>query len=248
MTERYYIGDAEVGVGHTLSLDEEEGHHLAKVMRVPVGAQVRVFGAGREFEATVVAIRPSVVVRLDRPLAPLPELPGRLIVAVPWLRSNKTEYLVQKLTELGVHEIAIFRGDRCTARGDETKVSRLRRIAIEACKQCERSAVPQIAAWSSLKEMVGWLQTRVEVLIVLAERVNACPLSRCLKDVKRESRASDGILEAGIIAGPEGGFSEQELEYLSRHALLASLGPRILRADFAPLVATILILAEAGEL
>lgn len=248
MTERYYIGDAEVGLGQTLSLDEEEGHHLAKVMRVPVGARVRVFGAGQEFEATVLATRPSVIVRLDRPLTPLPELPGRLIVAVPWLRSGKTEYLVQKLTELGVHEIAVFRGDHCTARGDETKVPRLCRIAIEACKQCERSAVPQITAWASLKEMVGWLRTRVENLIVLAERTTAFPFSRCLTNMKLRSGMSKGSLQVGVITGPEGGFSKQELEYLSQHATLASLGPRILRADFAPLVATILILAEAGEL
>ncbi|MCX7625742.1 MAG: 16S rRNA (uracil(1498)-N(3))-methyltransferase [Candidatus Sumerlaeaceae bacterium] len=248
MTERYYIGEANVKLGETLSLEQQEAHHLAKVMRIPVGAQVRLFGGGQEFEATVLATRPSVVVRVDRVLTPFTELSGYLIVAVPWLRSSKTEYLVQKLTELGVHEIAVFTAERCTARGDEKKILRLRRIAIEACKQCERSSVPRISARSSTDDVVEWMQHSVRQVVSLAERVDAVIFSRYLKSSHHELPVSSTWPQLGIITGPEGGFSERELAYLAKHTTLASLGRRILRADFAPLVATILVLAEAGEL
>jgi 16S rRNA (uracil1498-N3)-methyltransferase len=248
MTERYYIDADNPRVGDTLSLDDAESHHLAKVMRVGVGATVRVFGAGREFEATVLSLRPQVVVRLEQEISTLPTCRVQLLVAIPWLRGGKTEFLAQKLTELGVSEIAIFLSQRCVAKGDENKLRRLERVVIEACKQCERADVPRIQSFLAVDDLVTYAARRTKHVIVLAERTCAAPLSETVRNILALARQSNEKPHVALISGPEGGFSSEEMILLTHRATPASLGQRILRADFAPLVSAIVVLTEAGEL
>jgi 16S rRNA (uracil1498-N3)-methyltransferase len=248
MTQRYYIGPNVPAIGERVELDPEESHHLVRVMRTPAGALVRVFGEGREFEARVKTLRPRVVVQIERQLESIPPLRVRLHVAIPWLRGGRTELLVQKLTELGVQEISVYHAERCVAHGTKDKVERLERVAIESCKQCERADIPLIRLQPTLRSLLEYLKDHAGSRLLLAERTEAPRLQSYLH--MRQSECGEEFLRDGLalISGPEGGLSPGELTEAEKFATFVSLGPRILRADFAPLVAVAVILAEVGEL
>jgi 16S rRNA (uracil1498-N3)-methyltransferase len=248
MTERYYAaGLRERREGDPVTLDGHEAHHLARVMRVPVGASVRVFGDGREFEAVVEQLRPHVELRLIREREGSGAAGIALTVAIPWLRGGRSDYIVQKLTELGVREIVLYEAQRAVAHGVPAKLPRLERLAVESCKQCERRDVPQLAMCASFAEALDRLYARMPV-VVLAERSGGLRFSAVAKMLLGDDPARPVSAALGIVSGPEGGFAPEEIDAARERAALAWLGPRILRADFAPIAAMVAALCVAGEL
>ncbi len=248
MTDRYYIGRHSPGIGELVTLDSEESHHLVRVMRIKEGEVVRLFGGGREFEGRVERLRPTVRVRIEQELAPISPLQIRLHVAVPWLRGGRTEFLLQKLTELGVEKITVYLAARCVARGDVGKLERLERVVIESSKQCERADVPEVQIHGDLASVLSSFDKERLSCIALAERASAPRLSSLMRSWLETIDHPSAVSGIGIVSGPEGGFAPEELAELEKQGTLASLGPRIFRADFAPLVATAVILAQVGEL
>ena len=106
MAERFHVETSGLSSGDVVALDREESHHLLKVMRVRPGQAVRVFGAGREYEAVLTGTQDGkAVVELRREIPVLTPPLLRLVFALPWLKGGKTEYMVQKLTELGAGAI-----------------------------------------------------------------------------------------------------------------------------------------------
>jgi 16S rRNA (uracil1498-N3)-methyltransferase len=245
MTERYYIGNQGAKVGDKVVLNRGESHHLSCVMRVNEGDVVCLFGAGKEFEGIVRKLRPAVEIEITKERTPIPPPRIALTVAFPWLRGGKSEWVLQKLTELGVERVILFQSNRSVARGDEAKFQRLEKIAIESCKQCERSDVPLICQMASFSNLLS-LATELGPTVLLAERSSAPLLSRSLKDIIPVELSRRCPLV--IISGPEGGFTPEEIEAAKERVTFASLGPRILRADLAPLVGATVALAMAGDL
>lgn len=247
MTQRYYIGKGEHAVGEIVELVPDEAHHLRRVMRAREGEHVKVFACGREFEAVVSCLRPRVRLILLREVEPVPPPQLRLHQAIPWLRGGRTDELVQELTQLGVETIVVYRARRCVGLGDESKVARLQRLAIETCKQCERADVPEILCAESTGSAIEMLRERAAEVVVLGERVAQPRLSQVVREIlARSSAEGDPRPTLGIISGPEGGFEENE--WAIANVRVASLGERIFRADFAPIAGAIVALAGAGDL
>jgi len=212
-----------------------------------VGATVRVFGDGREFDAVVEQLRPCVQLRLMREHEPAGAGRIALTVAVPWLRGGRSDYLVQKLTELGAQEIVLYEAQRGVAHGGPAKIPRLERLAVESCKQCERRDIPQLAVCACFAEVLDRLSRHMPV-IVLAERSGGQRFSAVAKMLLGDDPARPASAALGIVSGPEGGLTAKETGAAESRAALAWLGPRILRADFAPIAAMVAALCVAGEL
>lgn len=206
----------------TVSATAAQAHYLATVMRRALGDTVRLFnGRDGEWTARITALgRGAGGFTVDTQI--LPQDCGRELdvwLAFALLKRDATDLVVEKATELGVAEIWPV----VTARTNAIRVNldRLRAISIEAAEQCERLTIPALHAPRPLAAFLEALPVSRR-LVVAVERTDA-PLI-----------ASDGT-GSGLLVGPEGGFTPAELDVLRAHPLvtLASLGPRILRAETA---------------
>lgn len=211
--------DAPLAEGAEVALSPAQAHHIGTVLRRAVGAELRAFNAADgEFAATLAALRKERgAMRLGPRLrAPAPEPPLRLLLAC--LKREAMDWAVEKATELGATRITPVLTRRCVA--TVANGERLTAIARAAAEQCERLSVPLLDEARPLHAVLDAWQGGA--LLVAAERAGARPLH--------------ALLPAGaLLVGPEGGFERAELDDLARRPFvtLASLGPRILRAETA---------------
>ncbi len=211
--------EAPLAEGAEVALTPAQAHHLGTVLRRAAGAELRAFNAqDGEFAATLTALRKERgAMRLGPRLrAPAPEPPLRLLLAC--LKREAMDWAVEKATELGATAIMPVLTRRCVATHANTE--RLAAIARAAAEQCERLSVPVVEEARPLHAVLDAWQGGA--LLVAAERAGARPLH--------------ALLPAGaLLVGPEGGFERHELDDLARRPFvtLASLGPRILRAETA---------------
>src|SRR6185503_20556425 len=138
----------------TVALEADEARHLREVLRLQPGDEVFVFdGAGKEFRCAVESSRrESAVLNLLEEVSPQhSESPLELTLAVALLKSDKFDLVVQKATELGVSRVVpvMTKLADIRLRDDsdvEKRLTRWRRIALEAAKQSGRAVVPEIVA------------------------------------------------------------------------------------------------------
>ncbi|HVA46831.1 MAG TPA: 16S rRNA (uracil(1498)-N(3))-methyltransferase [Pirellulales bacterium] len=228
MSERYFV--AEPVHGGQTRLVEEEARHLAHVMRARTGDEVVVFdGSGAEWQARVAGIgRRQVELDLLERREVDRELPLRITLAVALPKGDRQRWLVEKAVELGVHRLQPLVTERGVAQPIDKALVRLRRTVIEASKQCGRNRLMEIAS------PVDCLDCITAASEGDAVRAMADP----------SGRQSVGSFLAGLklsaataltwLIGPEGGFSEHELDVAQRHGWpFVSLGRRILRVETA---------------
>ncbi len=221
----------------TVRVRGDEAHHLARVLRVRPGDPVEAFdGRGREADGAVVAVDDAgVELRLEAPRSSSREAPLELVLAVALLKGDKLSRVVRQATELGAARIVPFvarRGE--VLRLSPGKAERLRRVAAEAAKQCGRARVPAIDEALPLADL-AW-EGAAWVADPGAERGVA---------EATDALVRDGVPRLTAISGPEGGFAPDELGALrERGAVPVSFGPRVLRAETAPLALAAAVLAR----
>jgi 16S rRNA (uracil1498-N3)-methyltransferase len=211
----------------TIDVGGEDGHHLARVLRLRAGEKVTVAdGAGRWRRYEVDGVAGIGMVRLAAidELGLEPALVPRLAVAFALTKGDKPELVVQKLTELGVDRIVPVLAERSVSRPDPERAAgaaeRWRRIAREAARQCRRATLPAIEELTPLAGLAG------HPALIVAER-GGSPAGAL-------GPAPDG--EMLVVVGPEGGLAPAEVEALKPWGRLG-LGPHILRAETATLAA-----------
>ena len=223
MPDRFYVS-CLLGLGDVV-VDGPESHHLAHVCRVRPGDAVCLFnGDGHEYPARVRAVeKRAVTVEVLAVETPSLEVGHRLEVAAPVPKGDRAQFLLEKLTELGATAFIPLQTTRSIVHPREAKLDKLQRYVIEASKQCGRNVL-----------------LRVEPLIAWSEfvRGSALPVRKLLAH-PGGTAAMVGGGDVAIAIGPEGGFTEEEVE-LARAAgwQLVGLGPRILRVETAALVMT----------
>ena len=205
-----------------------QAHYLGAVMRRQTGDAVRLFnGRDGEWLARIATLRRDrATLAVERVLRPQSAEPD-VWLAFALLKRDATDMLVQKATELGVSRIFPVLTQRAVA--TRAKLERLQAIATEAAEQSERLTVPDIVAPQSLTSLLEtWPAARRMVAAIERRPFPAVPVV-------------EGTV--GLLVGPEGGFSETELEILLARPFVsaASLGPRILRAETACIVGLALI-------
>jgi len=219
--------------GLVLSLPAGAARHV-QVLRLQPGGSVTLFdGRGGEYQAAVQHMGRSEVrveVGAHAPLEREAAVAVHLALGVP--ANERMDWLVEKATELGVASIQPLLAERSVLRlaGEraEKKQAHWQAIAIAACEQCGRNRVPivhpvqPLASWVASQPRVGW---------VLSLREGVQPL-----------RAMRGTAEATFLSGPEGGLAPAEEDAaLAAGWQAVHLGPRILRAETAPLAALALL-------
>ena len=230
------------------TLNADETRHLRDVLRLTIGDEVYVFdGEGREFRCAVAEVdRTSARLRIiEEVSAASPESTLKLTLAVALLKGEKFDLIVQKATELGVTSlipIITSRADVKIKSDDdaERKITRWRRIALEATKQCGRARLLKIERPVSFSDLVD--QSANAVRFMFAER---------------DGSSFDSLLDAftakpdNVIAliGSEGGFSDEEIDQARDSGCkIVTLGGRIMRAETAAIAIAALLQHRFGDL
>src|SRR5215468_8920282 len=134
----------------SVRIDAGEAHHLTRVLRLGAGARIFVFdGEGAEYECEVARVaKHEVDLNLLRRLDDVVESPLRLTLAQALIKGDKSDWVIQKTTELGVSRIVPLVTDHSDVKRAEERagqrIERWRRIALEALKQCGRRRLVEI--------------------------------------------------------------------------------------------------------
>lgn len=213
-----------------LAITGDEHHYLSRVRRARPGDTVElVDGAGRRATATITRIMDaqtelSVAAPEDVP-APVPLVRA----AIPWIKGDRMDWCVEKLVEAGCDEIVIWPAARAVVQLDgprrEARVLKLAAAALAAARQCGSVRVPEVRAIDALAALPA------SGLHLVLDPAADAPL------------AVGDASEVTVLSGPEGGLAPDELDALAGWTSVG-LGPRILRAETAPVLATALVRAQ----
>ncbi len=217
--------------GARFELGESQAHYLTHVMRARPGQEILVFN-GRDGEWRAIAGETSKKTRAvevaDQTRAQEPDL-GPWLAFAP-LKKSPMDFIAAKATELGVSRLmAVFTENTAVGR---VNTARLTANAVEAAEQCRRLTVPEVAEPVPLERLIDeWPRQRM--LLVGDQTGETNPIYEALSGF-RERR---GAPQCGFMVGPEGGFTDPELDALYKlpFASLVGLGRRVLRAETAAL-------------
>lgn len=205
-----------------------------------VGDYIIVVSEKIAYKCEIIQLGEEVRVKQTGEIVPSSEMPIHVTIACGLPKGDKLDLIAQKGTELGMYSLIPFTAQRSIVKWDEKKsekkVERLQKIAQEAAEQSHRTVVPKIESLHSFSQLVTKLKNYDIVFLADEEDAKSDKRTRFfdqLKFVKDNELSS--IL---IIFGPEGGISRKEAEILLESGVQTiSLGPRILRAETAPLYA-----------
>ncbi len=234
MTARRLFLPPERIAGARAALTAEATHYLRDVLRLAPGARLELFdGQGGAYAAEVLDGFGALALGPRREARP----PLALWLVVALAKGEKMDWVVQKATELGVTDIRPFAAERSVVRLDaergEARAARWRRIAAEAARQSGRADVPAVAEPGPLTAVLGSIPEG---------------FARFVFHPGGEPLAGDPAAGIAAVVGPEGGLSAGEVGACeAAGARRVSLGPRVLRAETASLVAVALLQARFGD-
>lgn len=236
--EQIQANDSEV---NCITLLAEQQHYLQRVLRLKGGDRFLAILQSTDPPQTWLAqLSDGTSARLLEQLPPKPPLPVtiHLLAALP---KNGFDDVVRQVTELGVGSITPVLSDRTLLKPSPQKLDRWQRIAQEATEQCERPNIPTLQAPANWQTALG--QTEADHKYIAAARADAQPLLSALPP-----SSSSAILDIAIAIGPEGGWTDGEIERaIAAGYQPVNLGPTILRAVTASPAAVTIIMGRYSD-
>ncbi|MDB5664456.1 16S rRNA (uracil(1498)-N(3))-methyltransferase [Cypionkella sp.] len=233
---RLYV-DQPLAHGQAVAVNGDQAHYLFNVMRLTKGAAVSLFnGRDGEWRAEIAeAGKRGGILICDRQTAPL-RLPPDLWLAFAPIKKTRTDFIVEKATELGAAKIIPVQTRHTNS--ERIRQDRLQAHALEAAEQCGATSVPEVTDLTPLDKFLTILPPDRKLLWCDEAMLGQAP---ALSGPRGEKWA--------ILIGPEGGFSADEQARLRALPQIhpTALGPRILRADTAAVAALTLWQAALGD-
>ena len=218
--------------------DKDTAKHMFSVMRLKEGDEVvLVFEDGIKRLARVLDVEARQF-ELVEELADNVELPIQVTIASGFPKGDKLEFITQKVTELGASAIWAFPADWSVAKWDGKKLAKksekLEKIAQGAAEQSKRNLIPEVRLFDKKADFLAQLAQFDTIVVAYEESAKegeTAALVRALSGLETGAKVL-------FIFGPEGGLSSDEIAaFHQAGAVSAGLGPRILRAETAPLYA-----------
>ena len=233
--QQYFLAEQLSETASSFRLDKADSHHLFTVLRAQAGMKVQV----------VFADQTLILAQVNEDLATLSyletlsrkiELPVNVTIAVGLPKGDKLEFIAQKVTELGAFDLLAFPAKwsvtRLDAKKAAKKTERLQKIAKGAAEQSKRLRIPTVSILNQLADLTAMFKQYDQVLVAYeaaAKDGEASAFARVLASLDSQQK----IL---VIFGPEGGISPEEVSiFTDLGAVTIGLGPRIMRAETAPM-------------
>lgn len=236
-----------------------EAFHVTKVLRYGLGQSLALFdGRGGRFEGVIeridadgtVAGKLTATIKADDARAAV-----RVHLYLGLLKASHWDYALEKAVELGAASIVPLLTPRTVvllheADRAKSKAERWARVVMAAAKQCGRAELPPVREPMQFRDAVRACKDKGLTLLAY-EGMKGSVASERLRLTLREAdqRRGAGSLDAHLFIGPEGGFSDEEIELAEAEgAVVFGMGPRILRAETAAAAALTLVQYEFGGL
>ena len=234
-----YVPSAQISED-IIPINESERHHLLNVLRLRTGDQVEVFdGKGNRYIASLCDTRISPLQAKILQHQFHPHIPPYITLFQGLPKFDKMDLIVQKTTEVGVNEIAPMICQRSIPKSvvKQKRTVRWQRIANEAAKQCKRAHFAHVFAPQGLEECIGRVN-HLDLLILLWEGEKRQGLKEILRN-------HGGAKSVGLFVGPEGGFSDEEVELAVQNGCIpTTFGDNILRTETAAIVSVASVMYE----
>ncbi len=234
---------------HSVILGTAESHYIAKVLRMKVGRELILFngvllgGQYGEYEAVITEVnKKSVAVEIKKFQSKETEPLVAIELGCCLIKNDRMDWLLQKATELGVNTfsplISEYMDVKIPADRLEKKMQHWQQIIVSACEQCGRTQIPVLHKPYSFTQWVEKVEADSKYVL---HPYNAQPFNLHSSD-----NCAFGKL--ALAVGPEGGLTESEVALAHQHSFVSmALGPRILRAETAPLAALSIIQHRLGD-
>jgi len=225
-----------LGAGQSVPLNRDQAHYLFNVMRLAIGARVKLFnGVDGEWLCSVVEKgKRGGTLHADEQLREVQMPPDLWLFFAP-IKKARTDFIVEKATEMGAARIMPVQTTYTNA--DRIRQDKLQAHAVEAAEQCGGTYVPEVTALQKLDRLLADWPTdeKQERQLLFCDETMIGQASGFAGDLAEEVKSAPWA----ILIGPEGGFSPEERARLRElpFAHPVSLGPRILRADTAAVAA-----------
>ena len=236
-----YFSKQTIDVNQQIQLEKDDNHHIVRVMRGKIDDEVIIVDSTNiAYKAKIETIEDNVAnLRIINALENQhTELPIQVTIACGLSKNDKIDLIVQKATEGGMNEFIPLALERDVVKWKGNKISnrieRLERISKEAAEQCHRNLIPEISHLSTIDTLQKEAGNYKHKLIAYEETAKKGQHGQ-LKETLKEVQAGDNLI---IVFGSEGGLTELEVAKLKEVGYIeCSLGPRILRAETAPIYA-----------
>jgi len=239
---RFFI-DYTPAVGTTAVIEGVDARHIAGALRMTAGETLTLCdGKGTDYACTVTAVereRVTLSVNAATPTTAEPTLAVTLYMGLP--KGDKMEMIIQKCVELGVTAIVPVATSRCIVKLDgkdaAKKQTRWQKIANEAAGQSGRGILPVVETPISWKQALSRFERENTLLCYEG---GGAPIGQLV---------SPADTAVSLVVGPEGGFDIAEVEAVTAvGGRIATLGPRILRCETAPLAALAVLMEKSGNM
>lgn len=237
-----YFAPEEPREGARMALSEADQHHAARVVRRGEGAEIELIGAdGRLWPARLASLGPPVEVEVTGPPRPAPAH-ASLAVYQGLAEWSRLDWLVEKLTELGVGGLTIVASERARRLPSEAewrrRRDRFRRVAESAARQAGTGAIPDLRGVVAFDAAVEEIAHQEGYLLQIGSGASL-----------RGALAARNDDDLAVLVGPEAGFTGAEAERAAASGIaVCGLGASVLRAETAALAAAVTCLSALGRL
>ena len=226
--QRYF---AFIDNQYFVHLSQDDEHHVLHVMRMKKGDEIEVVDSQKVFLCRIDNTNPLTISMIHE-IANDVEISEDVTLLFALTKGDKIDLVLQKATELGVKKVALIQSERTVVKYDnkdiDKKIQRFQKIMKEASEQSHRLVVPNLIGVYNLKQLP---KEAFSDLNYIAYEKEAGDTKEAFADVTKNKSIS-------ILVGPEGGFSEEEVNNLVKQGFIrTSLGKRILRAETAAIYA-----------
>jgi 16S rRNA (uracil1498-N3)-methyltransferase len=229
---------------NVFDLDQSQSIHMTRVLRLKIDEEVDVFdGEGSSAICRISAIsRNTITLERISSVESSNIEAEKIICIIPFIKKDNFHFMLQKLTEIGVSHLILYRPDlieQSIARKDILKLAeKAEEVVISACKQCGSNFLPKMSISENLSAALSNLDVAESVYAFDIEAIKAFETTELTDQVS-----------ISFVTGPESGFSEEEKSFLSNNgAKIRLIGKNILRAETAPLVISTLIQNHFGRI
>ena len=218
-------------IGNLIEMPETEAHHLLHVLRYKIGDTIKITdGQGNFFETKIIEInKKKCVVEIERQQTVEKPKYRTTIAIAPTKNRERLEWFLEKATEIGVNEIQLIKTQH--AEKSNFTIERLEKILIAAIKQSNQAWLPILKSIISFDEL---MKQKIYDQFFICH--NLPPSTQQLIQVAKPN------LKTLMAIGPEGGFSNQEIELaLKNNFQMVLMGNNRLRTETAGIVAATIL-------
>jgi 16S rRNA (uracil1498-N3)-methyltransferase len=231
---QYYLSEIPE-VGHSVTIDGEEGHHLTRVKRCEIGESINLFdGKGSQAKTEVIQVnkKDAILKISSRQFVDKPVVKTVLLVVPP--KGKNFPLILEKAVEIGVDEIIPIVSERSVKEYQIEKEEKYEKILLEASKQCERPYLPELSSLMSFAESMKKFQNSDDLKLLFHPKDGG-------KYWEQANRLKSGT-SCCMWIGPEGGWSENEIVFArTQNTYICTLPMPVLRVETAVIAITSLI-------